>query len=522
MFKAEIKKQHQAFNGTLRSLLLVFFCLVLASPAKATQEKLPAKTKEAYLSEGQLTLDGTTLNYEAIAAETLVPANNQLPAARYFSFSYLYKGELGTNRPVTFLFNGGPGSASHWLHLGGTGPKRALIDINSHAPYPITTNSESLLTASDLVFIDPIGTGFSRPTRGNPTSAPSTPKHAATQEFWGVVEDAKSITDFILTWLKQHDRKNSPIFFVGESYGALRATLIADELEREHQLSIKGLILLSAVQNYRNIRTPDGSVMGYVSYFPTYAATAWHHKKAGKSYPELEPFLEKARNFAANEYASALINGNRLSDKEKSELADKMSYYIGLNPAYIFDNNLRIEPLVYLKRMFPVLRKKISRLDSRYTGPLEDPKSTNYGLDPYATIIREPFITATQRYVNDVLKVPTQKGEYIASARKHPYWRWNWNVWGEGNVPSGARFINVIPNLERTLAANSSLKVMVASGYYDFATPFYGAENAFAELVANQDRIMFQYYKSGHILYLDETVRGQLSSDIKSFIAVSQ
>ncbi len=502
----------------MKNLLGTFIlCVFTVTGVHASQGAAPPQSKTRFVTQNSIITDGLPLNYTAVAEETNLPAKHGLPAARYFSFSYLAGKPTQPERPVTFLFNGGPGSASHWLHLGGMGPQRTVIDLGGSAQYQTSENSESLLSASDLVFIDPIGTGFSKVQKPTEITSPPPPQIKA-QEFWGVVEDAKSITDFILVWLKQHNRLNSPIYIAGESYGTLRATLIADELEREHNVSVNGLILLSAAQNYRNIRTPDGSVMGYVSYLPTYAATAWFHKKAGRDHPDIETFLAKARDFAVHDYSSALISGNRLSDPERSEVAKDISTYVGLHPTYIYDNNLRVGPLVFLKRLLPIQRKKVSRLDSRYTGALENPKTDNYGLDPYASVIREPFIQAAQTYLNNVLKIPKHKGDYISSARNHPYWRWNWNVWGEGNVPSGARFINVIPNLERTLEANKKLKVMVASGYYDFATPFHSVENAFSELNAGQERVTFHYYKAGHIIYLDDTARQHLSNDIKAFI----
>ncbi len=517
MRKVTEQRDLYAYHWSLRLVARILFCVCFTVPTVAENENTPTGTGATFQTEGTLTARGEILHYQAIAQETLLPANQELPVAQYFSFTYLKKSQSKTNRPVTFLFNGGPGSASHWLHLGGLGPKQIPISKNGQQSPSTIENSESLLGVTDLVFIDPVGTGFS-------TAAPQTGEtnltsaQIQTRKFWGVVEDTRSVTDFILAWLQQQDRMKSPVYLVGESYGALRATLIADELERKHQLSVKGLVLLSAAQNYRNIRTPDGSVMGYMSYFPTYAATAWHHKKAGQNHTSLENFLAEARHFAANSYATALIKGNRLSQNEKTIIADKISYYTGLSSSYILDNDIRIKPLAFLKQILSEHTQKISRLDSRHSGSNEHPTTEIYGIDPYANNIREPFTNAVQTYLNGVLNVPLQKGAYITTARTLPYWHWNWNVWGEGNVPSGARFINVMPNLDRTLASNPRLKVFVGAGYYDLATPFYSIENAFSELKNRQGRIAIHHYSAGHIIYLDDLARQQLLNDINAFI----
>ncbi|MEX0299533.1 MAG: S10 family peptidase [Kordiimonas sp.] len=468
---------------------------------------------EAVSFENEVQAD--KLQYRAIAEELSLPAMHGLPPANYFSFSYL-KASQPKQRPVTFAFNGGPGSASHWLHLGGVGPKRIPVSLKGQQPFSVITNKENILESTDLVFIDPIGTGFSRAS--NPVGSEGNVPTGASQEFWGVVEDAKSITAFIKAWLQKHRRANSPIYILGESYGSLRATLVADELERKHSISVDGLILLSAVQNYRNIRTPDGSIMGYVSLLPSYAATAWFHKKAGQDHPSLEAFLAKAREFAGGSYAHGLISGNRLSESKRKDIAESISSYTGLDASYILDNNLHVGTLDFLRNLQHAPLQKLSRLDSRHSGSYEGEKSNGYGLDPYASIVREPFIRATQSYLTNDLKVPTSKGAYIASARNQPYWRWNWNVWGDNNIPSGARFINVMPNLERTLKTNTKMKVMVVAGYFDFATPFYSIENAFSELTSGQKRVSFHHYKAGHIIYLDDAARRQLSNDIRAFI----
>jgi len=446
--------------------------------------------------------------FTASLEQTILPEKNGLPVAKYVSFSYLKTASDTVNRPITFLFNGGPGSASHWLHLGGIGPYTAEQD--TPGSFIIIPNEHSLIQDTDLVFIDPIGTGYSTAEKGSASA------------FWGVIEDAKSITDLIITWLIKNGRLDSPLYIMGESYGTLRATLIADELLRAHKKQTAGLILLSAAQNYRNIRLPDGSVMGYISYLPTYAAAAWHHRKLAHQPKSLSLFLEEVRSFSAGEYATALIKGNRLTAKEKVHILQKLVRYTGLKTEYLAEKNLRVKPLEFLKTLLADNNLKLSRLDGRMSGTLQkNPQShggTHYGTDPYALLLEAPFAAATNTYLKQHFNVSKMAIPYVTSARTHPEWRWNWNVWGEENIPSGSRYINVIPNLERTLIHTPKMQVMVAAGYYDFTTPFFSVENSFSELETRQERVHYSYYSAGHLIYLDRNSRGKLTANIRAFI----
>lgn len=447
-------------------------------------------------------INGEEFEYQAIADEFIITASDKQSRGMVVSYTYL-KAAAQTGRPVVFLFNGGPGSSSHWLHIGGFGPRRALPTKSAGIAPNFTHNNESLIGRADMVFIDPVGTGLSK--------APNR------TVFWDIVEDAKSVSTFIQQWLKRYRRTGTPVYILGESYGALRATLVADELLRVHSTPITGLILLSPVQNYRNIRLPDGSVMGYVSYLPTYAATAWHHKLLPDPPANLETLLSNARAFASGPYASALIAGNRLSATQRTEIASQLTRYTGLPADEILQQDLRVKPLDFLLQAVRSADKKLSRLDARVTGPLEA-QHERYGQDPFAALVRIPFEMAIRTYVKDQLQVSPRLGTYRTNARQQRGWRWNWNVWGTGNIPSGSRYINVMPNLERTLRDNKVMRVLVASGYFDFATPFFSAENALAELKLGQERVQHIHYEGGHMLYLDDKIRQKLARNIQAFL----
>lgn len=506
------KKAYLLFKRSVLALMVAFLgCTAASAEPYETHQKLQA---------GDL-----QLAYRTFAGETRVGGPNgdlkgsskdnskDRTEAAIFSFGYFKKGGGNTDkRPVTFLFNGGPGSASLWLHIAGFGPKRVILPPKVLPPYEVVDNQDSLLDVSDLVFIDPVGTGYSRPIGSGKKSS-----------FWGIVPDAKSIALFIVKWLDDNGRHNSPIYILGESYGTLRATLVADELLRVHNQNTDGLILLSAVQNYRNVRYADGSILGYVSAFPTLAATAWHHKLTPETSDTFDAFIKSATAFASDEYATALIAGNRLSESEKKAIAVKMNSYTGLGSHYLLNQKLRVKPLVFLQKALANSGQKLSRLDGRIYGADDTNKNARhnqkrYGADPLEATIKSPISVAHRNYMRLFLKIAPQHDLYKTSARGSRRWHWNWNVWGTDNIPSGGRYINVIPNLQRTLETNSNMRVLVTSGYYDFATPFFSADNAFAELTTGHGRVQKKYYHAGHMIYLDDTARATLANDIRSFI----
>jgi carboxypeptidase C (cathepsin A) len=429
------------------------------------------------------------------------------PVASFFTWTYTKTGvEDASRRPVTFLYNGGPGSASLWLHMGAFGPRRVALPSeptdDGAPPYPIVDNEQTLLDLSDLVFIDPVGTGFSHALEG------TDPK-----KFWGVHEDARSIADFLQTWITDNGRWNSPKFLIGESYGTLRSAVLSDELSRR-DISVNGIVLVSTVLDYQNSRFGDGGIMAYVSFLPTYAATAWYHEKIPNRPQEIGPFLDEVRHFARRDYALALIAGNRLPPEERREVLRKLSSYTGLDEDYLDKANLRVPVFRFFKELLRDERAVVGRLDGRYVGIEPDVVAETYESDPTSNSIGSGFTSAIQSHMKDYFGVVMER-PYLTSGREASR---NWNWLTTERAPNGGRYFNAVPYLGRAMRRNKDLRVLVACGYYDFATPFFGAENALAEEGIVPERISFRYYEAGHMMYLHDGSREHLLADVREFI----
>jgi len=454
---------------------------------------------------------GEKIDYETIAGDTFIYSKDGKPTATFFSYQYLKKSVSDPRtRPVTFVFNGGPGSASMWLHMGVFGPKRVIIPSDpaddGAPPYNVVNNPETILDVTDLVFIDPVGTGLSRALGSEDP-----------RKHWGVLEDAKSVAEFIRQWVENNNRWNSPKFVAGESYGTVRASVLADELTNKHNIGLNGIMLISAVLDYQNSRIQDGSIMSYVSFLPSFAATAWYHNKLPNKPQNLEKFLAEVRTFAAGDYAKALIAGNRLSEAEKTALIDKLHAYTGLKKSYLRATNMRVHVFRFFKELMRDEGKVVGRIDSRYLGEEPEAAGEFFEADPFIFSASNAFTVAINDHIRNFMDVDLKARRYNTSASTEKYWSWNWNVWGK-KLPNGGRFVNVIPYLGKAMRRNNDMHVLVTSGYYDFATPFFGAENALAELDIVKDRVHYTYYEAGHMMYVHEPSRIKFLNDIRSFI----
>ena len=463
-------------------------------------------------SEKSGRFNGVSVDYKTIAGDTFVYGKDGKATATFFSYQYIKKDVTDAHtRPVTFVFNGGPGSASMWLHMGVFGPKRVLIPSDpaddGAPPYNVVDNPETILDITDLVFIDPIGTGLSRALN---TEDP--------RKHWGVLEDAQSVASFIREWVEDNNRWNSPKFVAGESYGTVRASVLADELTNKHNIGLNGIMLISAVLDYQNSRIQDGSIMSYVSFLPSFAATAWYHNKLPNKPKDLEKFLDEVRTFAAGDYAKALIAGNRLTEAEESALIDRLHGYTGLKKSFLKASNMRIHVFRFFKELLRDEGKVVGRLDSRYLGEEPEAEGENFKGDPFAYASGNAFTVAINDHIRNFMGVKLEGRRYNTSARAEERWKWNWNVWGKNGIPNGGRFINVIPYLGKAMRRNSDMHVLVTSGYYDFATPFFGAENALAEADIVKERVHYTYYPAGHMMYVHEPSRIKFLSDIRAFI----
>lgn len=452
--------------------------------------------------------NGEKVRYRAVAGETYIRGEKAAPVASFFTVAYLKSDvESLSTRPVTFIFNGGPGSSAQWLHMGAFGPKRVVVPSEpDHAgapPFSIVDNTLSFLDVSDLVFIDPIGTGYSR------TLGVKDPKH-----YWGLSEDARSIADFIQTWITDNQRWNSPKYVVGESYGTTRACLLAEILSNRY-IALNGIVLIAAVLDYQNSRprAGDGGVLSYASFLPTYAATAWYHGKVNREERTLESFLDEVRTFARTDYALALIaNYHRLDSSERARMISRLAAYTGLKESYIAQSKLRVPVDRFFKELLRDRGLVIGRLDGRYTGIEPESAGESAETDPTFDAIGSAFTTAIHVQLNE-LGVRVERPYLPLTSTVDS---WNWLLQDE--APSGGGYVNVIPYLGRAMRHNKELRVLVASGYYDFATPFFGAENALSQDGVVHDRINYTYYEVGHMIFLHDPSRVRFLMDVRQFV----
>jgi carboxypeptidase C (cathepsin A) len=450
--------------------------------------------------------NGQRINYRAIAGETYLKDKDGKPLAAITSYTYLKEGPVDPNRPVTFLWNGGPGSGSVWLHMGAFGPKRVVVPSDAKddgaPPFPIVDNPESLLDVTDLVFIDPVGTGFSR-ALGDTNPA----------DYWGVTKDAKSMADFIRLWLNEHKRWNAPKYIGGESYGTTRAAAVINELEGSYtDVSVNGIILISAILDFSQAAETQGNELGYVTNLPSMAAAAWYHDKVPNKPATVAEFVEEARAFAIGPYASALLKGNSLTASERQAILPQLARFTGISQTYLSNANLRLSLSRFYKELLRDQGLTVGRLDGRYTGVDYDNAGDRPDNDPSFYGIDGAYTTAINWWSREHLGYsPDEVYSSIGSTGN-----WDWNI---GGPRGGSGYLNVAPYIGKALRENSGLRVWVGQGYYDFATPFFGAEYSLNRPGFPTDgRIEWHYYESGHMMYVREHDLQKLSRDLRGFI----
>ncbi|HEY0626560.1 MAG TPA: peptidase S10 [Allosphingosinicella sp.] len=494
-------------NAVLAALIACLSTSAIAqtAPAPKSEEKetaAPTRQPNVSVTRHGGIFGGQRLNYTATAGETFLRAEDGTPRAAIFSVSYV-KEPRDPNRPVTFLFNGGPGSGSVWLHMGAFGPKRVAIPSDGTddgaPPYPLVDNPDSLLDVTDLVFIDPVGTGFSH------ALGKTEPK-----EFWGVTKDAQSVAQFIRLWLNDNGRWNSPKYLGGESYGTTRSAAVVNVLEGAYNdVSLNGIILISTVLDFAAGADTQGNELGPILNVPSMAATALFHGKAEAS--SIEGFVEEARQFAIGPYASALLKGQNISPEEHARIRRELARFTGLSEAYLDQANLRVEPARFYKELLRDRGLTIGRLDSRYTGRDYDNAGETPDNDPSFYGIDAGYTAAVNAHIRDALKYKSDRS-YVTIGNVQP---WDWQIPGGRDANA---YLNVTPYLGKALRENSGMRIFVGQGYYDFATPFFAAEYALSRTGIPQDRIEYQYYGSGHMMYVRDDDRVKLSRDVRNFI----
>nr|WP_245612269.1 peptidase S10 [Sphingomonas changbaiensis] len=486
---------------------------MLAAPAFAQDKKADTRTEapadipppQVVVTHHSGVFGGQKINYTATAGEIYLKAEDGTPRAAINYYSYV-KEPRDPSRPVTFLFNGGPGSGSVWLHMGAFGPKRVAIPSDARddgaPPYPLVDNPDCLLDVTDIVFIDPVGTGFSH------ALGKTDPK-----EFWGVTKDAKSINQVIRLWLNDNGRWNSPKFLGGESYGTTRSAAVAHELEGSYNdVALNGIILMSTILDFGAQAEVEGNDMPYIIALPSMAAVAWYHDKVPNKPATVAAFVAEAKAFASGEYATALMKGQALTGPERDAIRAKLARYTGLSEQYVERTDLRVSPGRFWKELLRDRGLVVGRLDSRYTGKDRDNAGEGFDNDPSFYGIDGGYTAAINTYVRGDLGFKSDRS-YVTIGSVQP---WDWDLGDRGG--DGTYYKSVAPYLGQALRENSGLRIFVGQGYYDFATPFFGAEYALSRTGFPQDRIQFHYYDAGHMMYVRDEDRHKLASDIKAFI----
>ena len=535
-----------------------------AAPAADKTEGHPFEPfkPESVTSSGTVTLDGHAISYQAIAGTLVVHpkgwddvphdpnrdkpgaaqdgaegGGNPTAEASMFYVAYFLNGprltgpgqtgpghtgaghngarkNSGGARPVTFIYNGGPGSASFWLHMGAFGPRRVVTSTDAHtpaAPYSLVNNSSSLLDASDLVFIDAPGTGFSRIAGKDKEKA-----------FYGVDPDAYAFAEFITQFLSKYGRWNSPKYLFGESYGTPRSAVVINQLESDRSIDFNGVILLSQILSFD--LSPDrptgnpGIDLPYQTVLPTYAATAWYHHKLPAEHNSLEAFLTEVEQFAMGDYARALAAGSDLSATDRAATAEKLHEYTGLPVDYIIKANLRIDGGEFRQNLQANVGNTTGRLDTRFSGPDIDPLSQRAEYDPQAAALSSAFVSAFNDYVRGELHYG---GERLFKPSARLFTSWNFRHEAPGQQPTSMQGTNVMPDLANAMKLNPSLKVQLNAGYFDLATPFYQGVYEMHHLpmpASLQSNIEYRFYDSGHMVYAKEKSLEQLHQNVADFI----
>ena len=506
--------------------------------AAADRAEASAPAKEFFhpsevRSAGTVTVGGQPIAYDAVAGTLVVHAkdwsdtdsaefdadtsadknkNAPKPEASMFFTAYFKQGEPAGTRPITFLFNGGPGSSTVWLRMGAFSPVRVVTAEGRHtpAPYALVDNDQSLLDVSDLVFIDAPGTGFSRIAGKDKEKA-----------FYGVDQDIHAFTDFITQFLTKYDRWKSPKYVFGESYGTMRAAGLSLALQRA-DVDLNGVMLLSDILNWDFM--PDdpqlnpGIDMPYVVSLPTYAATAWYHNRIANRPADLRAFLDQVENFATGDYAHALMEGDALPDAERQRIATQLSAYSGLSVPYLLKSNLRIEYGAFQKELLGNQELTTGTLDTRFLGATLDPLSKVASYDPQDAAISAAYVAAWNSYVRDKLHF-TPDIQYKSGIPVYSKWDYKHQPPG-ANSPLIA-LPNVLPDLATAMKQNPDLHVMVNGGLFDISTPYFEGKMEMRHLpvpAALLSNIEFHYYQSGHMAYLRPEVLVELHSNVADFI----
>src|SRR2546423_2057382 len=468
----------------------------------------PVPEESPVVTHHSINVGGKELHYTATVGMMPLKNRDGETEARIFFMAYTLDGVSDRQkRPLTFSFNGGPGSASVWLHMGALGPRRVPMNPDGTMPAPpyhLVDNEYTWLDQSDLVFIDPVGTGYSRIVRPEAS------------RFIGLNGDIESVGEFIRMYLTRYERWTSPLFLAGESYGTTRASALSGYLIGRG-IAFNGIVLISTIMNFETTDFASGNDLPYVMYLPSYAATAWYHKKLPRDMQSksVQKVVAEAEEWAATDYTLALEKGDRLSAQERQETVARMAHYTGLDPHFIDNANLRVSLNFFRKELLRDEKRSIGRLDARFKGYDSSYVSAGPDFDASEAAIRPPYTSTFNNYIRSELGYKTDVEYYILGGGITSPWNWN----------TSNGYVDTSVALRTALAQNPYLKVFVAMGYYDMATPYFAVQYTLHHI--SIDPVLLKnfstgYYEAGHMMYIDEKQLGKLRGDVRKFIDDSQ
>jgi carboxypeptidase C (cathepsin A) len=514
-------------------LLLPLLVLLLVLPAAAADDPKPDSAKtdakadirteskiksddktpdaKAWTTKHQVHMGGAVISYTATAGTMLMKNEKDEPIALFGFTAYVKDGADQHTRPIMFAYNGGPGSASAWLHMGILGPKRTVLkdlEANSHGPFRTVDNEFGVLDVADLVMIDPVGTGFSRAIG-----------KAEGKDFWGVDNDITSVSNFIVRYLSTYGRWSSPKFILGESYGGVRTGGVSYELLNKHNVALNGVILVSPYMDAAGGHAGFKVDEPYVNFLPTFASTAWYHHALANRPEQLQPFLREVEAFAQNVYAPALFKGNRATAAERQQVLTGLARYTGLSADYWDKANLRVTEGRFLQELMRDKHIVVGRVDSRYIGGDLSALSETMRYDPYGSQIAPAIVATFNDYYRQDLKVESDR-EYVLSGDLYKTWDGSHK---QPDLMNGQKspFTNTSVDLAHAMTINPKMKVLVLQGYFDLAVPYRSVEYMMDHLDISpevRNNINIEYYDAGHMMYVHPASMAKFRKDVAGFV----
>lgn len=483
--------------------------------AKPTGDAMAAATPKAtpeakiWVTKHEIRIGGALLAYTATAGTMLIKNDKDEPIALFGFTAYVKEGGDPRTRPIMFAYNGGPGSASAWLHMGILGPKRTVLkdlDANTSGPFRTVDNEFTILDRADLVMIDPVGTGLSRPVG-----------KAEGKDFWGVDQDVKSVSDFILRYLTQYGRWAAPKFILGESYGGMRTAGVTYELLTRHNVALNGIVLVSPYLDFAGGNAGLNLTDGDANFLPTYAATAWYHHALANQPAELQPFLREVEAFAQDVYAPVLFKGARATVAERQTVLAGLARYTGLSTDYWDKANLRTDEGHFLQELMRNKGVVAGRVDTRYTGGTLNPLSETMPYDPYSSAIAPAIVATFNDYYRQELKVESDRPYLLSGGVAE----WDDRHAQPGLGGSKVPFANTVVDLAQAMTLNPKMKVLVQTGYFDLACPYRTVEYAVDHLAvapAVRRNVTIAYYDAGHMMYVHPPSMQKFKADVAAFV----